>query len=62
MGEVIYMPPPKELTPEQREHWERHLENSERAVALAKRMLGLIPIEVGVPYGAQATDEDNPVA
>lgn len=23
MGEIIYLPTPKELTPEQREHWEK---------------------------------------
>ena len=56
MGEVLYMAPPKELTPEQRNHWEEQLEFAERAVEVAKRMLGLIPIEVGVPYGKEPTE------
>lgn len=47
-GEVIYLPPPKELSPEQREHWERQLEAAERAVEVAKRMLGVLAVEKGL--------------
>lgn len=48
MGELIYMPSPKELTPQQREHWEEQLEIAERAVETAKRMLGLLAVEKGL--------------
>ena len=48
MGELIYMPTPRELTPEQREHWEHQLEAAERAVEVAKRMLGMLAIEKGL--------------
>jgi len=48
MGEIIYLPPPKELTPEQREHWENQLEAAERAVEVAKRMLGMLAVEKGL--------------
>lgn len=47
-GEVIYLPPPKELTPQQHEHWENQLEVAERAVEVAKRMLGMIATEKGL--------------
>jgi hypothetical protein len=56
VGEVVFMAPLTELTPEQKEHWEEQLEHAERAVEVAKRMLGLIPIEVGVPYGKEPTN------
>ena len=49
MGEVIDMPVPKnELSPQQREHWERRLEDAERAVEYAKRMLGMLAVEKGL--------------
>lgn len=48
MGELIHMPVPKVLTPEQREHWENQLEAAERAVEVAKRMLGRLAIEKGL--------------
>ncbi len=48
MGEIIYLPTPKELTPEQREHWENQLEVAERAVETAKRMLGILAVERGI--------------
>jgi hypothetical protein len=47
-AEIIYFPTPSELTPEQREHWERQLEASERAVEYAKRMLGQLAVEKGL--------------
>lgn len=62
MGEIIYLPPPTELSAGQQDHWEQQLENAERAVEVAKRMLGLIPMEVGVPYGKITTDEDNQIS
>jgi len=48
MGELIHMPVPKELSPQQREHWENQLEAAERAVEYAKRMLGHLAIEEGL--------------
>lgn len=48
MGELIYLPTPKELTPEQREHWEQQLEVAERAVEVAMRMLGYLATENGL--------------
>lgn len=48
MAEIIYLPPPKELTPEQREHWEQVLENAERLRENALRMLGRIGVERGL--------------
>lgn len=48
MGEVIDMPVPRQLTPEQREHWENQLEDAERAVEYAKRMLGMLAVEKGL--------------
>ena len=47
-AEIIYLPVPRELTPEQKAHWEQQLEFAERAVETAKRMLGLLQVEVGV--------------
>jgi len=47
-AEIYYLPVPSELTPEQREHWEDQLENAERAVEVAKRMLGMLVTEVGL--------------
>lgn len=48
MGEIIYMPVPREMTPEQRAHWENQLEAAERAVEVAKRMLGILAVEKGL--------------
>lgn len=48
MGEVIYMPAPKELSPEQRAYWEQQLEYAEKAVEVAKRMLGMLAVEKGL--------------
>lgn len=48
MGEVIYLPTPKNLTPEQIAHWEQTLENAERLRENALRMLGRLQIELGV--------------
>lgn len=45
---IVYLPPPRELTPQQREHWENQLEAAERAVEVAKRMLGQLAIENGL--------------
>ena len=55
------MPPPTELNDIQREHWEEQLEHAERAVEVAKRMLGLIPMELGVPYGKKSTNENHQI-
>ena len=48
MGEIIDMPVPKVLSPEQQEHWENQLEAAERAVEYAKRMLGILAVEKGL--------------
>ncbi len=32
----------EELTPKQREHWEKVLSDSERAVKIAKKVLGIL--------------------
>jgi hypothetical protein len=62
MGEVIYLPTPDKLTPEQRAHWQEQAaywavtqENAERAVEYAGRqrenalrMLGMLSIERGL--------------
>lgn len=48
MDNVRHLPPPRTLTPEQREHWEQKLEDAERAVEVAKRMLGHLAIEEGL--------------
>lgn len=48
MGELIYLPIPKELTEGQRNHWEHQLETAERAREYALRMLGRLPIELGL--------------
>jgi hypothetical protein len=47
-AEIIYMPVPREMTPEQTAHWEHQLEAAERAVEVAKRMLGRLSIERGL--------------
>lgn len=48
MGEIIHLPTPKELTPEQEEHWWNQLEIAERQVEYAKRMLGILAVEKGL--------------
>lgn len=48
MAEIFYLPAPKELTPEQVEHWEAVLENAERMRENALRMLGKIGTEKGL--------------
>lgn len=48
MTEIIYLPPPKELTPEQRDHWEQVLEDAERQRENALRMLGRLGVEKGL--------------
>lgn len=47
-AEIIYMPVPKELSQGQRDHWENQLEAAERARETALRMLGRLPIELGL--------------
>lgn len=47
---VIYMPAPRELTPEQRDHWESTLEAAERLRENSLRMLGRLPIEYPPEY------------
>ena len=48
MGELIYLPAPSELTPEQTAHWENTLEVAERLRENALRMLGRLPTEAGL--------------
>lgn len=48
---VIYLPVPRELSPEQIEHWEQTLENAERLRENALRMLGRLPLELGLRDG-----------
>lgn len=45
---VVYLPAPKELSQGQRDHWEHQLEVSERATEYALRMLGRLPVELGL--------------
>lgn len=45
---IFYLPPPRELTVQQRDHWENQLEAAERAVEVAQRMLGLLAVEKGL--------------
>lgn len=63
---VVYMPTPKILTPEQRDYWHmqaaywgEHEEISQRAIEYAQRqrenalrMLGMLGVERGLPDGA----------
>lgn len=44
---LVYLPTPKELTPEQEEHWWHELEVAERKVEYAKRMLKIGRFAVG---------------
>jgi hypothetical protein len=66
VGEIVYLPTPKELTSDQQEHWHTQAaywairqEDAERAVEYAGRqredclrMLGMIGVERGLPDGA----------
>lgn len=45
---VHYLPPPKELTPEQEQYWYEQLEIAERKVEYAQRMLGILAVEKGL--------------
>jgi Txe/YoeB family toxin of Txe-Axe toxin-antitoxin module len=45
---VVYLPVPEKLTPEQKEYWERVLEDAERLRENALRMLGRLPPEKGL--------------
>lgn len=48
MGEIIYLPRPKELTPEQKAYWEGELELAERRVEDVMRILGYLALEDGL--------------
>jgi len=62
MGEVIYLPPPDDVTPEQRQHWQEQaaywgvkeedamtaLEYAQRQRENALRMLGMLGVERGL--------------
>lgn len=62
MGEIIYLPTPDKMTPEQRQHWldqagywseheeiaQRALEYAQRQRENALRMLGMLGIERGL--------------
>lgn len=48
MGEVIHVNFNKELNDSQRNHWWHQLESAERAVEVAKRVLGILQIEQGL--------------
>lgn len=45
---VIYLPVPKELTPEQVQHWEESLEYAERLRENCLRILGRLAVEDGL--------------
>lgn len=45
---VIDLPAPRELSPEQEAYWIEKLEVAERAREYALRMLGRLPIELGL--------------
>lgn len=45
---VIYLPPPKELSQAQIDHWEQALETAERMRENALRILGRLPFEAGL--------------
>lgn len=53
MGELLFLPPLTELTEIQYDHWMQQLEYAERAVEVAKRMLGLLPAELGLQGGEE---------
>lgn len=62
MGEIIYLPVPNNVTPEQRQHWfdqagywgeveenaQRALEYAQRQREAALRMLGMLGVEKGL--------------
>lgn len=48
MGEIIYLPRPKELTDEQKAHWTAELEIAERRVEDCMRILGYLALEQGL--------------
>jgi len=62
MGEIIYLPTPDNITPEQREHWQEQaaywcikaedamtaLEYAQRQRENALRMLGMLGVERGL--------------
>ena len=64
-AEIIYMPTPKTLLPEQRQHWQEQasywgvreddaqvaLEYAQRHRQDALRMLGMLAVERGIPDG-----------
>jgi len=56
MGELLFLPPPAELNETQHDHWMQQLELAERAVEVAKRMLGLLPVELGLTGGEEITE------
>lgn len=60
MGEILYLPAPKELTPSQIEHWESTLEAAERLRENALRMLGRLPIERGLDENSTQGQQDIP--
>lgn len=45
-----------ELSPSQRQHWEKRLIDAERAVELAKRVLGIIAVENSVEKDDKTLD------
>lgn len=45
MGKVEQLPPPEELTEQQREYWEQQLTYAETAYKYALRMLGRLGVE-----------------
>lgn len=48
MGEIVHVDFKIGLSQSQRNHWLGRLEDSERAVEIAKRVLGLLPVELGL--------------
>lgn len=46
-----------ELSPSQRQYWEKRLEDSERAVELAKRVLGIIAVENSAEKDDETIDQ-----
>lgn len=48
MGEIIRVDFKTGLSQSQTEHWWHQLESAERAVEIAKRVLGLLPVELGL--------------
>lgn len=48
MGEIIYLPRPKNLTDEQKEYWTAELETAERRYEDCMRILGYLALEDGL--------------